>query len=87
MEKLKFENLYEDMSALKKEIKATQDGITVTSSILNENKDCKERAESLEKIKKGLERELSFLLFKLALVEDQLKREEERMGEIEFLRI
>lgn len=78
MIELNLENLYEQMYSYKQQIQNLQDGIKAFSSIFEENKGCKKKAESIERLKEKLERELSITLFKCALVEDRINREEGR---------
>ena len=78
MIELNLENLYEQMYSYKQQIQNLQDGIKAFSNILEENKDCEKKAKSIERLKGRLERELSITLFKCALVEDRINREEGR---------
>ena len=80
MIELDLAELYEQIHSYKRQIQNLQDGIKAFSSILDENKDFENKAKSIEGIIEKLERELSITLFKCALAESQIYREESKKG-------
>ena len=76
MQYYRLEDLYEELEEYKKEAEKLRTGIAVYSEILEENLDYKEKAKSLRRFINRFEKELSVTLFKCAIIEGIIKRDE-----------
>ena len=80
MQYYQLEDLYEELDRHKKEAKKLRTGIAIYSKTREKNLDNREKADSLEKDTKALEKELSTRLFKCAIIEGIINREEGHSG-------